>query len=129
MGEADLNSYVQSIQRMLISDVSYGVSNHVFTSLVFSNTLAIHIENKQNIDYNAVKIFLENPKTGNYLDISSEFRLDFKTQIIDIRGYKLSDSSYIVSKESDTVYSIKNPRSDFHVRDLLARLYHIYTTV
>jgi hypothetical protein len=114
---------------MHISDASYGVSHSLFTSLVFSNTLNILIENEADVDYNAIKAFLETPEPSGYLDLSIHFRVNFKTQTIDIRGYKLSDSRYIVSKESNTVYIIKNPRNQYYVRDLLARLYHIYTTV
>lgn len=114
---------------MDVSDASYGVKKTGFKTLTFSDTLQILFESENDIDYAAVKAFLENQPVQSRVDISTYCTLNLKSQTVDLRGYALSDSRYIASKESSTFYSIKNPRSRFHTIDLVARLYHMHITV
>jgi hypothetical protein len=114
---------------MNISDASYGVNLTVYKALMFSKSLSILIENENDILYPTIKTVLQNPNQYEYVELSPYFRINFKSQTIDIRGYKVSEHTYIASKESDIVYSINNPRNSFHTLDLLDRFYHMYITV
>jgi hypothetical protein len=114
---------------MDVSDATYGVSRTVFKTLVFSDSLYIVFKNEEDIDYDSVYNFIKNQNALRKIIVSNCLTIDLDTNEITLRGYKLSDTMYIVSKETETVYKLINTQSEFHTKDLIARLHHMYITV
>lgn len=114
---------------MDLSDATYGVSRTVFKTLVFSDLLHILFKDETDIDYDSIYNFLKNQNTHRKIIVSNYLTIDLDTNKIILRGYKLSDTMYIISKEAETVYTITNKRNTFHTIDLIERLHHMYVTV
>jgi hypothetical protein len=114
---------------MNLSDASYGICRTVFKTLVLSDSLHILFKNEKDIDYDSVHEFLKNQSRFRKIIVSECLTIDLDTNTIMLRGYKLSHTVYIISKETETIYTLINTRNEFHTIDLIARLYHMYITV
>jgi hypothetical protein len=110
---------------MSLSDASYGISTTSFTTLVFSDTLSILL-NEEDIQYESIALFLSDTNQS-CAKLAKYFTIDFNTQTIRLQAYKLSDSVYLYHDSGD-VHTIKNTRNAFHTRDLISRLQHMHVT-
>jgi hypothetical protein len=104
-----------------------GIQSIAFKRLVFSNTLTILFENEDGIDYPAIKRFLH--ESEDSVELCEQFRLHAGSGEISLRGHKLANGMYIISKESETYYSIKHGLDRKTVDQLLHYVVHIHETI
>lgn len=106
----------------------YGISNTAFRSLVFSDWLTIMFNNEDEIDYSALKDYLDG-KITDVLNLCNKLMIHFNTNTIIVSGYRLQKGLYITSAESDSFHSIPCPLESKDLRALLYYLYHMHVTV
>jgi hypothetical protein len=106
----------------------YGISNKMFRSLVFSDWLTIMFNSEDEIDYSALKDYLDG-KITDVLNLSNQLTLYLDKMTIVVSGYKIHDGLYITSSESDSDYGIPCPLEPKDLKNLLYYLYHMHVTV
>jgi hypothetical protein len=106
----------------------YGVCKKAFRSLVFSNALTVMFDCDDDIDYTAVKAFLDGDLKDR-LDICDQLTFHIQTNTLVLRGCRISNTVYITSKESDSYYSFPSPLKEKDMYTLFFYLYHMHATV
>jgi hypothetical protein len=96
----------------------YGISNRAFRSLVFSDWLTIMFDCEDEIDYSALKAYLDG-NLDKSLNLCNQLTIHFDTNTIVVSGYRLQKGLYITSAESDSFHSIPCPLEPKDLRTLL----------
>ena len=104
-----------------------GIQSIAFKALVFSNMLTILFENEDEIEYSAVKDFLDT--NSDSVELCGQLRLHTGTGHVVLRGYKLANGMYITSKQSESYYSINYGLDRNELRQLLQYMVHMHETI
>jgi hypothetical protein len=96
---------------------------------MFSDYLTIIFDREDDIDYSALKNYLDGNLSAGTLYLSNQLSIHFDTNTIVVVGYRLQKGLYITSTESDSFHSIPCPLEPKVLKILLSYLYHIRMTV